>query len=138
MACQKSSTRKPVRKNKFGNIKCRAGDKVFPSKLERDCFVYLRSKKDVLKFETQVTYFLVEKSDSHKRGIRYIADFVVELSNGVELVIDSKSLVTANLSTFKLKKALFESKFNKKLHVVYSTKQLANLIFKSSKTRNTL
>ena len=130
------TTKKPIRKNKFGNIKCMAGGKVFPSKLERDCFIYLRSKKSILDFDTQVTYFLVDKNESNKRGIRYIADFVVKLSNGVELVIDSKSFVTANLSAFKLKKALFEAKFKKKLHVVFSTKELANLIFKSSKIRN--
>jgi len=46
------------------------------------------------------------------RGSDYIADFVLILNNWIELVVDAKWVET---DTFKLKKKLFELKYNKQL-----------------------
>ncbi len=85
--------------------------------------------KVIKSFEMQVKYCLQEKFRNQlgriDREINYFADFVVIDNNDKEFVIDTKGFIT---DIFKIKKKLFEYKFNKPLYSIKSMEALNNLI----------
>lgn len=118
--------------NKYNATKTVYNDIKFDSKLEARIYKALMQLKEEgyinfialqVPFELQEKY---ENIDGKKiRSINYKSDFVVIDRNGKEFVIDAKGLLTAG---FKLKKKLFEYRYNKILHVVKSMKEVRALI----------
>ena len=104
----------------------------FDSKLEARIYKAIMKLKEegYINFVAlQVPYELLEKYvnvDGKKiRAINYKCDFVVIDRNGKEYIIDAKGLLTP---VFKIKKKLFEYKYNKVIHIVTSIKGLNALI----------
>ena len=120
------------RKHKY-NAKATVVDDIkFDSKLEAKCYNVLKQmeRAELIKgFEMQIPYELQEKYKNaigkKIRAIKYVSDFVVNMNNGSILIIDSKGLV---LPDFKMKKKLFEYKYDTILYIVKSTSELHNLI----------
>jgi hypothetical protein len=120
------------RKKKYGNSITVINDIKFQSKLEAKAYNLLKQMimaKVIKSFEMQVKYCLQEKFRNQlgriDREINYFADFVVIDNNDKEFVIDTKGFIT---DIFKIKKKLFEYKFNKPLYSIKSMEALNNLI----------
>lgn len=97
---------------KYGAKKCTINGFRFDSVMEGRYYVYLLHLAEeglVKSFERQVTYILQEKYRDRFSGkvvaaIKYIADFVLEMPDGAQVVIDVKGKETPE---FKLKQKMF-------------------------------
>lgn len=124
--------RKIPKKHKYGAVKTMVDGIKFDSKLEADIYVLLKKLEKaglVYNIRLQVPFLLL---DSFKRvdgktirKMTYKADFVFRKDNGEELVVDAKGMV---LNDFKIKKKIFEYKYNKVLHIVKTKKDLIKLV----------
>ena len=119
-------------KNKYNAKKTIYNGIKFDSQLEERIYRAIMQLKDegiVVFVALQVPSELQEKYeniDGKKiRSINYKCDFVVHDKNGKEFVIDAKGMLTP---VFKLKKKLFEYKYNKIIHTVSSMKAVRELI----------
>lgn len=86
---------------------------------------YLLRRTDVSEIELQVPYELmpgykIERAGKpkHIHGISYVADFVVTYDSGLIEVIDVKARNNFQTDVFKLKRKLFESRYNMPLRVM--------------------
>jgi hypothetical protein len=110
------------RKNKYNAKKTVVDGIKFDSKDESDYYLHLKElkKKGQIKdFELQPKFELLPKF-VNKKGktilpINYKADFLVTYTDGATEVIDVKGFETAD---FKLKKKLFEYKYDQSLTLV--------------------
>lgn len=101
--------------SKYHSKKTMVGDKIFDSKKEADRFVeltLLEKAKKIQDLKTQVSFPLIPKS-KWGREIRYIADFTY-YEDGKLVVEDTKSPVTRT-PVYRLKKRLFEERYQMKL-----------------------
>ena len=117
--------------NKYNNTKTLYNGIKFDSKLEARIYKELERLKEIDQIQflaLQVPYELQEKyvnvAGKKIRSINYKADFVV-IKDSVEYVVDIKGMITP---MFKLKKKMFEYKYNKILHIVKSNKGLRELL----------
>jgi hypothetical protein len=105
----------------------------FDSALEKRFYISLRDmkKNNLIKdFKCQVSYEIIPttKLEGMKRANRkttYTTDFVVEMEDGREFIIDSKGYST---DVFKLKKKIFEHKHQQRIYVLKNLNELDNLI----------
>lgn len=127
-----------VVKRKYNNEKVVVDDITFDSKKEMSIYLLLNNLKKANKiksFEMQVQYVL---QDSYKmldetkkqgfrteRSIKYLADFVIVTNDSKEHVVDVKGFVTDKA---RIKKKLFEYKFNEPLHFVKSSSSLLKVL----------
>lgn len=110
------------RKNKYNAQKTVVDGIKFDSKDESDYYLHLKELKKkgkIQDFELQPKYELLPKFVNQKGKtilpINYKADFLVTHTNGATEVIDVKGFETAD---FKLKKKLFEYKYDQSLILV--------------------
>lgn len=112
------------RQNKYKNTRVEFDGVSFPSKLERDVYVYLMAtarQKGVEKIERQVPFILQEgftKNGKRYRPIKYIADFVVTYKDGRQEVVEAKGKRT---QVFNIKEKLFEKRYPE-LHLTILTR----------------
>ena len=107
------------RNKKYGAKKIEINSYVFDSIMEGRYYLHLldlKSEGEVVDFDRQVTFELQPKfrdefSGKLVRAITYIADFVVQGSDGREYVIDVKGQETPE---FKLKRKMFEYRYRDK------------------------
>lgn len=118
--------------NKYNATKTEYNGIKFDSKLEARIYkglMELKSEGYINFVALQVPYELLEKYENVNgdkiRAINYKCDFVVIDRNNRELIIDSKGFETP---LFKIKKKLFEYKYNKILHTVNTIKGIRKLI----------
>ena len=118
--------------NKYNATKTEYNGIKFDSKLEARIYkglMELKSEGYINFVALQVPYELLEKYENVNgdkiRAINYKCDFVVIDRNNKEYVIDAKGFLTP---VFKIKKKLFEYKYNKVIHIVSSIKGLKALI----------
>ena len=113
-------------KTKYNSKKIIIDDIKFMSKLEANCYVFLKPLFPSL--ELQPKYLLQSKftrSGKAMREINYIADFKFNL-NGYSIVIDSKGMET---EVFKIKRKLLLYKYPEiNFYTVKSLKALKVLI----------
>lgn len=105
------------RKSKFNNRFVRIDGYLFHSQKEAKWWMFLRYRqnaKEIYGLERQVRYEIYRTKDGKPRY--YTADFVYHDSLG-EHVVDIKSSFTAKDPVFKIKKELFEVKYNKELEI---------------------
>ena len=100
--------------NKFKAIKCSYDGIKFDSKKERDRYIVLKADKSVKNLQVHKPYTLIDKS-IWGREIKYLADFVYTKDNE-EIVEDVKSKITIT-PLFRLKKRLFEERYNKTITI---------------------
>lgn len=111
-----------MRRNKYNNKKVVVDGFKFDSAVESKYYLYLKSQKKIgtIKdfqlqkvFELQPSYRI---GDNRKqRAIKYVADFVVTKNDGSHVVIDVKGGKAAMTDVFKLKRKLFEFKYQQPL-----------------------
>jgi hypothetical protein len=103
-------------RSKFGAVKVTIDDIEFDSKSEGQYYKKLKLDKEegkIKDFDIQPTYLIhdaYEINNKKVRPIHYKADFIVYHLDGRTEVIDIKGMDPT--PEFKLKKKLFESKFN--------------------------
>lgn len=111
---------------KFGNKKVEFDGFKFDSKKERDRYIVLKTRQraEVIedltlqpKFKFEIDGKPLKTMDKGARQVTYTADFQY-IEDGKTIVEDVKSSFTAKDYTFKIKKALFETIFEKELKVV--------------------
>ena len=109
------------RKHKYNAQKATADSIEFDSKHERDYYLYLKKQKqegNLKDFELQPSFELqpkFKKKGQLIRAINYKADFKVYMNDGQIVIIDVKGFETPD---FKLKKKLFEYKYDYSLNLV--------------------
>lgn len=105
---------------KYGAKKTFVDDIRFDSQMEADFYLWLKELQkegQIGKFTLQPKFELQEafkKRGINFRKIEYRADFLVQMLDGSELVIDVKGFETAD---FKLKQKMFEKKFPQELRL---------------------
>lgn len=110
--------------NKYHNKKCIYKDMTFDSKKERDYYVILEMMlknnqitdlKTQVKFELQPSFKFKGKTI---RSINYIADFTyIDKKNKLH-IIDVKSEATKKDKVYRLKKKIFQYKYNLEIEEV--------------------
>ena len=111
--------------SKYNNKKVEVLGYKFDSKIESEYFLYLLKRQElgeIACFEMQVPFVLLEPyalRGRKIRGINYIADFVVYYHDKAREGIDIKGFET---SDFKLKKKLFEYKYEIPLKLITYSK----------------
>ncbi len=91
----------------------------YASKFEAQCaeeLEILLKQRKIKKIERQVSFTLIPKPNH----IKYIADFVVTTNTGVDVVIESKGMVT---DAWSLKKKLFQHFYPQLNLVVWTSKE---------------
>lgn len=107
--------------SKYGNKKTIVHGVTFDSKMEAEYYRYLKMLENVTVFdiELQPKFLLlsgyIDTEGKKQRPIYYQADFLVKYENGLVEVVDIKGVET---EAFKLKKKMFESRYDMKLKVV--------------------
>lgn len=100
--------------NKYKNIRVTYDGIHFPSKLERDVYIYYKriaKSEEIEKIERQVPFVILDgfkKNGKTYRPVVYKADFVLHYKDGRKEVIDAKGKRT---ELFNLKKKLFEKRY---------------------------
>ena len=110
--------------NKYHNKKCFYKDMTFDSKKERDYYIVLEMMlknnqitdlKTQVKFELQPSFKFKGKTI---RSISYIADFTyIDKKNKLH-IIDVKSEATKKDKVYRLKKKIFQYKYNLEIEEV--------------------
>jgi hypothetical protein len=96
-----------VKRRKFNNRKTEANGIVFDSKMEADYYRYLLEQTDIEKIELQPVFLLqpsFKKLGNTIRKIEYKADFLLTYTDGLQVAIDVKGVLT---DVFKLKEKWF-------------------------------
>lgn len=125
--------------SKYRNSKTVVNGITFDSKMEAEYYRYLKMLENVTVFDIQLQpKFLLlpgytDTEGKKQRPIYYKADFLVKYESGLVEVIDVKGVET---EAFKLKKKMFESRYDMKLKVV--TKYNGKWIELKDKTKITL
>lgn len=110
---------------KYGNHKVECGGIKFDSKKEMRRYQELMIEQRAglisgLELQPEFPFFVDGKPLKHKekgaRQLKYVADFRY-IRDGVEIIEDAKSSATAKDSLFRLKKALFETLYDKELTI---------------------
>lgn len=107
-------TSKSPKKNKYNNKKTIVDGIEFDSKKEAEYYQKLKFLKragEIKDFGLQPRYELqpkFSKNGKTYRAITYIADFVIDNTDGTTDVVDVKGIET---QVFKIKKKLFEHKY---------------------------
>ncbi len=107
--------------SKYGNSKTVVNDINFDSKMEAEYYRYLKMWEGITILDIQLQpKFLIlpaytDTEGKTQRPIYYQADFLVKYESGLVEVIDVKGVET---EAFKLKKKMFESRYDMKLKVV--------------------
>jgi hypothetical protein len=103
------------------NIKTVIDGITFDSKREAEYYCELKMRKrsgDIKEFALQPKYLIIDgyvRDGKKVRPTYYIADFLIHHKDDSHEVVDVKGMETA---VFKLKRKLFESKYNMKLTIV--------------------
>lgn len=110
--------------NKYHNKKCIYKDMTFDSKKERDYYVILEmmlKNKQITDLKTQVKFELQPSFKFNGKTIRsisYIADFTyIDKKNKLH-IIDVKSEATKKDKVYRLKKKIFQYKYNLEIEEV--------------------
>ena len=112
------------RKNKYGNVKVKYGGAWFDSKLELKRWKELEMLEragEISNLERQVVFLLYVTCLESGKEIKVGAmkpDFMYTM-NGVRVVEDTKSVITAKNSTYRLKKKMIEARHNLKIIEIY-------------------
>lgn len=104
-------------KSKFKNRFVRIDGHLFHSQKEAKWWLFLRHReelKEICGLQKQVRYEIYRTKEGKPR--HYIADFVFQDADG-EHIVDIKSNFTAKDPVFKIKKELFECKYEKNLEI---------------------
>ena len=113
------------RRLKYGNHKVTVDGIKFDSKKEAKRYQDLLLEQRAgliseLELQPEFPFIINGEPLKHKekgaRALKYVADFRY-IRDGVEIIEDAKSKATANESLFRLKKALFETLYDKKLTI---------------------
>ena len=108
------------KKSKYGNVKVTIDGFTFDSKREAEYYTSLKVDPDVRSIEIHPRYELTPKFTNaegvERRAQHYVADFLVTFKDGrPDQVVDVKGMETP---MFKLKRVLFELKYNKVIVIV--------------------
>lgn len=110
--------------NKYHNKKCIYKDMTFDSKKERDYYVILEmmlKNKQITDLKTQVKFELQPSFKFNGKTIKsisYIADFTyIDKKNKLH-IIDVKSEATKKDKVYRLKKKIFQYKYNLEIEEV--------------------
>lgn len=98
-------------RNRYGAVKTEVDGIMFDSQAESEFYKLLKQSDDVVAFELQPRYLLLESFQKDGKTIRkmeYVADFKVLYKDKKFEVIDVKGMVT---DVFKLKKKLFDHRY---------------------------
>jgi len=114
------------KKSKYNSSKIKIDGIKFDSKLEANCYIFLKDKVENLELQPR---FLLQDKFKYKnktiRKIEYVADFRFNYK-GVDYIIDSKGLETP---LFKLKYKLLVCKYPElNFYTVKSRKKLKELL----------
>lgn len=104
-------------KSKFKNRFVRIDGHLFHSQKEAKWWLFLKHRQDnkeICGLERQVRYEIYRTKEGKPRY--YIADFVFQDEAG-EHIVDVKSNFTAKDPVFKIKRELFECKYQKQLEI---------------------
>lgn len=106
--------------SKYLNKKCEYDGLKFDSLKERNRYIELKALQQAgsishLKCQPVFKYLT---DDKKKVSFKYIADFDYCTDDGVYMVEDVKSPMTAKLPVFRLKKKLIEDRFKIEIHLV--------------------
>jgi hypothetical protein len=107
--------------SKYGNTKVVIDGHKFDSKAESKYYVqlkWLKQAKQIKDFKLQPRFLLLESYKKNGKTIRkteYVADFEITNLNGSLEIVDVKGVETPE---FKLKKKLFEHRYDHTLKVV--------------------
>lgn len=113
-----------MRKSKYSNQKTNINGIVFASKKEGNYYLILRdkeNKKEISNLQLQVPFILQDKYKINNKSIReikYIADFTY-IDNGVLIIVDVKASKFFKTDVYKLKKKLFEYKYQIEITEIY-------------------
>lgn len=102
--CNKSTSKY----NKYGAKRTNIDGHVFPSKKEANYYMEL----DLRLKAGDIAGFCIQPIFILSPGIKYIADFIIFNNDGTTEVVDTKGFRTQE---YKLKKKLFENKYNLKI-----------------------
>jgi hypothetical protein len=123
----KSKTR-----SKYNNVISEFDNITFDSNKEKGVYILLNQLKQsnrIKSFTIQVEYELQEgyknALGNKIRPIKYLADFKITDNNNEEYIIDVKGVLT---EVFRIKKKLFEKKYDKILHVIKDEGMLIKLL----------
>ncbi|WP_447579915.1 DUF1064 domain-containing protein [Acinetobacter baumannii] len=112
--------------SKYGAKKVELDGHVFDSKIEAKYYEqlkWLQANKQIKCFKMQPRYLLLEsfkKNGRTHRKMEYIADFEINHLDGSIEVIDVKGMET---EAFKIKRKLFENRYDYKLSLVTFSKK---------------
>lgn len=98
----------------------------FDSMREAQYYAELKRQKEsglIKEFKIQPRYTVLEAyrhptTRKMVRKVEYVADFLITLPDGSERVTDVKSKITAKNPVYRLKKKLFESRYQIPIHEV--------------------
>ena len=120
----KSREKKNHKPSKYRNKKTVLDGILFASKSEAQHYVDLKEMKEngkVIDFQMQVPFELVPtwyppwSPKKANRGMKYVADFVVQFADGHEEIQDVKGASGYETQTFKDKKKYFEYNYKRQI-----------------------
>lgn len=112
--------------SKYGSKKVELDGHIFDSKIEAKYYEqlkWLQAHKEIKSYKLQPRYLLLEsfkKNGRTHRKMEYIADFEIKHLDGSIEVIDVKGMET---EAFKIKRKLFENRYDYKLSLVTFSKK---------------
>lgn len=122
----KSREKKNHKPSKYRNVKTEIDGIVFASKSEAQHYVNLKEMKakgEVIDFQMQVPFEIVPTwnppwKDRAERGMKYVADFVVQFPDGHEEIQDVKGASGYMTERFKDKKKYFEYNYKREIKII--------------------
>mgnify|MGYP001313589061 CR=1 FL=1 len=122
-------------KRKYKSKKCIIDNNTFDSIKEAKvylCIKKLKKQNKIKSYSLHPKYVLQEKFKKNNKTIRaitYTADFEIVLNDNSTTVIDVKPSPAMVTEVFKLKKKIFEYKYqNKSIVIIYNIKDLYSLL----------
>lgn|SRR5690606_9032022 len=112
--------RKTFLVHKFKAHSCTTDQIKFPSKLEKDCYLTLKSLQE----QKKILFFLRQIGFDLPGGYRHFVDFLVFKEN-TAFFVESKG---RDLAVGRMKREQVEELYNIKIHVVQNWKHLEKLI----------
>lgn len=109
-----------ILKHKFKAKSCEYDQKNFPSKLEKNCYIFLDQEKK----EGRILFFLRQVGFDLAGSTRHFVDFCVFTKEEV-FFVDSKG---RDLPMGILKRKQVEDTYNIKIYIVKNITELANLL----------